>query len=1685
MKKKSNSAKERPKEQVAGANAESERLSPPSSSTADTAPDSTSTDHTPVDQHLTSAYQPESDGSSNSDLCAPTDLETSSNLTVNSNSCTNPTSVTFSASSSSLTNSGSTSFKCKKVKLDHLSKSVSASNVRASCSVCASGPNCSCCVPPSSQQSSNDTCSQLLSQSAAMPSATSQPIGQSRQLQMARRSTPPGASHPAFARRAPIATMCTHPGCQCQASVPAATPLSTGTSEVLSNGSVDALVSATLPSESADHPTGNQEDELACIDYALSDACTDTYVAEVKKIIREKRMTGQDSLLLLACCNGYYELAQFLLSTKVNIEERGSNDMTPLMEAASSGYANIVQLLLDHGVKLDAQTPQGNTALIYACANGCLQVVTVLLKYAQRLPNMAAFIEASNENGHTALMEAASAGHVEIAKHLVACNASINTHSNSFKESALTLACYKGNLEMVRFLLEAGADHEHKTEEMHTALMEASMDGHLEVARLLIESGARVNMPVDSFESPLTLAACAGHVELALLLLENGANIEEVNDEGYTPLMEGAREGHEEMVALLLSQGSDINVQTEDAQETALTLACCGGFIDVADFLIRAGADIEAGATTSLMEAAQEGHLDLCNMLLFHGANINACSLSGDTALMYASENDHAQVVKLLLASGADIEAEAEGGRTALMKAARAGHLNTVHALVEHGADVNRATASNDHTALSLACVAGHKNVVQYLLMNNANYNYRLKDNSTMLIEAAKGGHVDIVKVLMDFSNGIERMCGQLVVQELNSTDQQVPQSSQAHSQPLPLTPVMRQHAQQQLQQAFVQQLQQQHSQPPQPQMHSHLSSSSQNLVSNLDSQNVVQQSHPSPVSLKKNFANTFHPQPNSTQQQPTIVAQVPQYVAPSASVGASLAKSIVSEQSSSTCGTGRAKRPRASRQLSDPTLEQQRASSTSVCCNASTVGIAHSSSSSNAISPSCLTNMLESNLADFKNQAVLNAAAYESWMYSTLNEMGEGNREAIYQAGLALGRRHILQETERLEQCINHMMRRTEQLNPSREEQIKQKQQILDELHRVEKELQERAQIQLIISQLKQHKQHLQAIYSSHHAHCQSTHDETNPSCASQSADSIASQFLNAIEAVSDSQIVKDMLIANEDDPESQDINTIAISEDANEKLACDLHVSPKPEGLTEAENEAEHEAEKSPLTNENLCESNCENKTEYEQTETPFSHVLSDVISHVQDIPKMKKRNCLDQHQKQLRDKMSEFFGFDSTSGDAKEFLKKAVHEFKLDQHFPLILPQLYDRLNEVEQALQSGVEHEIAQRKKSVAKRRINKTAPQSPEQKDTNAINVMNSSDKSTDTNLEYSNNQFQNEQETIEHNLIPIVEPFYCEEDESSGDEYDGNDDRELKNVDTKIQDSASLILEPYGTKIKLRTHVPLDYTGTNQRYSRESQTLVTSSSGVFQICLGLDLAVESAPVTSVSDSSTEPQTVEMIERTTQTVQYNSNEVDESDKIAETSSDQNGINPPENSMDMIRATFDWSVAMRLALYAAQPIGNQLVQTGSATSTEIAETTQIADGSEILYTDTSSDGPCKEIFDEAVMKALVALDGLERMEQVLRENKSSETSSDVEIRSADEKLRQKWARLKWLKKQYLLSVKQCENVRNQTHDENSLSQIQSIDGASTLAHSSQELSTSDILTDSNFNPIGKYTFRISSL
>lgn len=87
--------------------------------------------------------------------------------------------------------------------------------------------------------------------------------------------------------------------------------------------------------------------------------------------------------------------------------------------------------------------------------------------------------------------------------------------------------------------------------------------------------------------------------------------------------------------------GANINTQTEETQETALTLASCGGFQEVVSYLLECGADIELGASSPLMEAATEGHVELVKFLL-EKSNVIFCNFC---SLFFVFNNFHKGVL--------------------------------------------------------------------------------------------------------------------------------------------------------------------------------------------------------------------------------------------------------------------------------------------------------------------------------------------------------------------------------------------------------------------------------------------------------------------------------------------------------------------------------------------------------------------------------------------------------------------------------------------------------------------------------------------------------------------------------------------------------------------------------------------------------------------------------------------------------------------------------------------------------------------------------------------------------------------------------------------------------------------------------------------------------------------------------
>lgn len=100
------------------------------------------------------------------------------------------------------------------------------------------------------------------------------------------------------------------------------------------------------------------------------------------------------------------------------------------------------------------------------------------------------------KNDCTPLMEAASAGHVEIIKLLISHNADVNAQSST-GNTPLMYACAAGHVDAVKELLAAGANIEDHNENGHTPLMEAASAGHVEVAK--VSFSFRSHAPIFSF----------------------------------------------------------------------------------------------------------------------------------------------------------------------------------------------------------------------------------------------------------------------------------------------------------------------------------------------------------------------------------------------------------------------------------------------------------------------------------------------------------------------------------------------------------------------------------------------------------------------------------------------------------------------------------------------------------------------------------------------------------------------------------------------------------------------------------------------------------------------------------------------------------------------------------------------------------------------------------------------------------------------------------------------------------------------------------------------------------------------------------------------------------------------------------------------------------------------------------
>ena len=131
-------------------------------------------------------------------------------------------------------------------------------------------------------------------------------------------------------------------------------------------------------------------------------------------------------------------------------------------------------------------------------------------------------------------------------------------------KSSLPSAAGEGHLEVVRYLVEQGANMEAVDSLLLTPLGRAILWGHLEVAQCLVQQGSTTG--TSNGRSVLHLAASLGHLKIVENLLDHGADRDIHDAWGRTPLHSAAVAGHLEIVQCLMSYGVDINAKNNEGQ---------------------------------------------------------------------------------------------------------------------------------------------------------------------------------------------------------------------------------------------------------------------------------------------------------------------------------------------------------------------------------------------------------------------------------------------------------------------------------------------------------------------------------------------------------------------------------------------------------------------------------------------------------------------------------------------------------------------------------------------------------------------------------------------------------------------------------------------------------------------------------------------------------------------------------------------------------------------------------------------------------------------------------------------------------------------------------------------------------------------------------------------------------------
>ncbi|XP_063929652.1 ankyrin repeat domain-containing protein 50 isoform X2 [Zophobas morio] len=325
-------------------------------------------------------------------------------------------------------------------------------------------------------------------------------------------------------------------------------------------------------------------------------------------------------------------------------------------------------------------------------------------------------------------------------------------------QAALHVAARLGQAQVVKVLLEAGANADQADVDGWTPLRAAAWGGHTEVVELLVNHGCVLDSVDAENRTALRAAAWSGHEEIVKILLQNGADVNLTDHEGRTALIAAAYMGHSEIVEHLLDFGADVDHADADGRTALSVAALCAPRtpgVNVVSTLLERCATVDhkdKEGMTPLLVASFEGHKDVCELLLENEADVDHCDHSGRSPLWAAASMGHAPVVALLLFWGCCIDSMDSEGRTVLSVAAAQGCVEVVRQLLDRGLDEQHRDNSG-WTPLHYAAFEGHQDVCEALLEAGARIDETDNEGKAPLALAAQGGHAALVSMFLDKYN--------------------------------------------------------------------------------------------------------------------------------------------------------------------------------------------------------------------------------------------------------------------------------------------------------------------------------------------------------------------------------------------------------------------------------------------------------------------------------------------------------------------------------------------------------------------------------------------------------------------------------------------------------------------------------------------------------------------------------------------------------------------------------------------------------------------------------------------------------------------------------------------------------------------------------------------------------------------